>query len=241
MKGVVIHMDDVLVFAESVEEHDTILREVLQRLHAEGVTLNKGKCVIGANCVQYLGHILSDTGISINPQRVEAITKFPRPTSKTEILRFLGMFNFASLIPTKALDDLTPRLQRFRMRLMTYKYNVIYTPGKDLAMADALSRAPIEDSAPKQDELMLETDAHVRTIIETLPINEVQPIDNPVEDETNHPVESEPQTEPPPSGTPVRVQVSSGTPVRVQVQDNKVSMGRPVRTKVKPKRSEDYV
>ncbi|KAG5878407.1 hypothetical protein JTB14_029680 [Gonioctena quinquepunctata] len=56
------------------------------------------------------------------------------------------------ILQTKALDDLTPR--------------------KDLAVADALSWAPIEDSAPKQDELMLETDAHVRTIIETLPIKD---------------------------------------------------------------------
>ena len=47
-----------------------------------------------------------------------------------------------ALLHSKQLDELTPRIQRFRMRLMHYKYDVKFTAGKDLATADSLSRAP---------------------------------------------------------------------------------------------------
>ncbi|XP_064483051.1 uncharacterized protein K02A2.6-like [Ornithodoros turicata] len=48
-----------------------------------------------------------------------------------------------SLFSTKQLHDLTPRLQRMRMRLMRYTYEITYVPGKDLLAADALSRTPL--------------------------------------------------------------------------------------------------
>ncbi|KAG5878731.1 hypothetical protein JTB14_000165 [Gonioctena quinquepunctata] len=153
MKGVVIHMDDVLVFAESVEDHDTILREVLQRLHAEGVTLNKGKCVIGANCVRYLGHILSDTGISIDPQRVEAITKFPRPTSKTEILRFLGMVNFAREAQNNVFG-------KIKLKLQNSPFLAYFDPNKKIIVSSDSSSYGLGACLMQYDE-----DINVRQIV----------------------------------------------------------------------------
>ncbi len=47
-----------------------------------------------------------------------------------------------SILQTKPLDTLTPRLRRFRMRLMRYNYKVVYVPGKSVAVGDALSRSP---------------------------------------------------------------------------------------------------
>ena len=47
-----------------------------------------------------------------------------------------------SLLGNKNLEELTPRLQRFRTRLMRFRYTISHVPGKDLIIADALSRAP---------------------------------------------------------------------------------------------------
>ena len=47
------------------------------------------------------------------------------------------------ILQTKPLDDLSPRLLRFRLQLMRYFYNIIYVPGKKLVIADALSRSPL--------------------------------------------------------------------------------------------------
>lgn len=47
------------------------------------------------------------------------------------------------LFGLKNLDELPPRIQRFRMRLMKYSFNICHIPGKDLIIADTLSRAPL--------------------------------------------------------------------------------------------------
>lgn len=82
MEGVVLHMDDILIFAESTEEHDRILREVLRRLEKEGITLNKSKCLIGMESVTFLGHRISKEGIEIDKDRVKSISTFRRPQIK---------------------------------------------------------------------------------------------------------------------------------------------------------------
>jgi len=46
------------------------------------------------------------------------------------------------LLQTKNLDYLTPRIQRFRMRLLRFSYIVVFVPGKQLTIADVLSRRP---------------------------------------------------------------------------------------------------
>ncbi|UYV69910.1 K02A2.6-like [Cordylochernes scorpioides] len=59
------------------------------------------------------------------------------------------------LIPifsTKNLDEMTPRIQRLRLRMMRYSYSIHHTPGKDIVVADALSRSPIEISHEKDPE-----------------------------------------------------------------------------------------
>ncbi|UYV77098.1 K02A2.6-like [Cordylochernes scorpioides] len=59
------------------------------------------------------------------------------------------------LIPifsTKNLDEMTPRIQRLRLRMMRYPYSIHHTPGKDIVVADALSRSPIKISHEKDLE-----------------------------------------------------------------------------------------
>jgi len=72
------------------------------------------------------------------------------------------------LLATKDSDEMTPRLQRFRMRLMRYDYTVRYVPGKLLVAADALSRSPLaEVGDPEFEE---EVSDHVCHIPSSLPV-----------------------------------------------------------------------
>lgn len=77
-----------------------------------------------------------------------------------------------SLLGSKALDSLPVRVQCFRLRLMRFKYTISHVPGKDLAVADALSRAPLSEV----DESLFaqEVDAYVRGIVDYLPISETR-------------------------------------------------------------------
>jgi len=91
---VFVYIDDLLIASRTREEHLVHLREVLQRLEENGLVLNGEKCVLGVREVEYLGHVVSSGGIRPLPERVEAITCFPRPTTSKALQRYLGMLNF---------------------------------------------------------------------------------------------------------------------------------------------------
>jgi len=74
------------------------------------------------------------------------------------------------ILGTKGLDSLTPRLQKFRIRLMRFSYDIVYTPGKDLATADALSRAPLKLTGKHEDEQ--EVEACVNFVVEQIPASD---------------------------------------------------------------------
>ncbi len=77
-----------------------------------------------------------------------------------------------SLLGGKALDDLPPRIQRFRMRLMRYNYTVNHVPGKSLWTADTLSRAPLKTARAHTDTSLLEdTNIYVDSVISNIPVS----------------------------------------------------------------------
>ena len=96
LDGVVNSIDDILIFAETKEEHDRRLRKVLERLADTGVSLKRSKCRIGVTKVKYVGVFLTGNGTETNPEKVEAITKMPYPEDKQSLQRFLGMVTFFS-------------------------------------------------------------------------------------------------------------------------------------------------
>ena len=74
------------------------------------------------------------------------------------------------LLTTKRLDDIPIRIQRFHMRLMRYYFDIVHVPGKQLIVADTLSRAPLAEADP--GDLEPETIAYVNVIMESLPATE---------------------------------------------------------------------
>lgn len=101
--NVLMVVDDILIYGQNVEEHDKTLRTVLGRLKSAGITLNKDKCIIGVQEIDFLGHRISEQGISILPERVDAIANFPVPKNKETLLQFLGIVNYiGKFIPNKS-------------------------------------------------------------------------------------------------------------------------------------------
>ena len=72
------------------------------------------------------------------------------------------------LLSTKNLDDLPPRVLRFRLRLMRYNFSIVYTPGKFLYIPDALSRSPLPQSGDQYD-LQEPVEAFIANIVSVLP------------------------------------------------------------------------
>ena len=63
LEGVETDIGDISVWGRSQEEHDTRLKNALNRCEQIGLTLNKDKCVINSNSLIYIGHELSSEGV----------------------------------------------------------------------------------------------------------------------------------------------------------------------------------
>jgi hypothetical protein len=82
-----VYLDGLLVASCGVEEHSLHLRDALRRLQANGLVINREKCVFECS-VEFLGHSVSAAGMSLLLDLVDAIRKFPWPVY--EICRPFG-------------------------------------------------------------------------------------------------------------------------------------------------------
>ena len=86
--GVLCHIDDVLIYGSTTEEHDTRLRAALSCLQTAGVTLNADKCLFSQTSIHSLGHVIDKNGVHPDPERTTAVQKMEapkRPHTTTEV------------------------------------------------------------------------------------------------------------------------------------------------------------
>ena len=93
LPGQVCQVNDILVFGETQEQHDHRLADVLERLQKANVTLNVEKCKFGQDKVQFLGHVVGNGGVEVDPNKVEAISEMKAPRDISQLRRFLGVVN----------------------------------------------------------------------------------------------------------------------------------------------------
>ena len=89
-----VFIDDIIVFSDTIEEHLEHLRMLFARLRRIGLKLHPGKCTFARREVLYLGHVISAEGIGPNPEKVEAVKRFPVPTSVKGVRQFLGLASY---------------------------------------------------------------------------------------------------------------------------------------------------
>ena len=93
-KFIIVFIDDILVYSRSREEHEEHLRITLQLLRDHQLYAKFSKCEFWLTEVIFLGHVVSGEGIKVDPQKVEAVANWPRPTTVTEIRSFLGLAGY---------------------------------------------------------------------------------------------------------------------------------------------------
>ena len=89
-----VYLDNILVASNTVEEHEVHLEQILKRLQQHGLVLHLEKCVFFATSVEFLGQHVSAEGISPLGACVAAIAAHPNPSTKSQLMSFLGMLNF---------------------------------------------------------------------------------------------------------------------------------------------------
>ncbi|WVZ80864.1 LOW QUALITY PROTEIN: hypothetical protein U9M48_028306 [Paspalum notatum var. saurae] len=93
-KFVVVFIDDILVYSKSEKEHEEHLRIVLNRLREHKLYAKFSKCVFWLKEVSFLGHILSEKGVAVDPSKVEDVLNWKQPETVTEIRSFLGLVGY---------------------------------------------------------------------------------------------------------------------------------------------------
>ncbi|KAL0557224.1 hypothetical protein IC582_005742 [Cucumis melo] len=91
---VIVFIDDILVYLGSKEKHAEHLKIVLQTLRDRELYAKFSKCDFWLDRVVFLGHVVSVEGICVDPQKTEAVDKWERPTSVTEIRSFLCLAGY---------------------------------------------------------------------------------------------------------------------------------------------------
>ncbi|GFX29192.1 retrovirus-related Pol polyprotein from transposon 297 [Trichonephila clavipes] len=88
------YFDDLLIASSSEDEHLDHLHQIFSRLKDNGLKLNSDKCVLCKASVKFLCCLITAEGVKPLPDKVEAITNFPKPDTISQLRRFLAMLNF---------------------------------------------------------------------------------------------------------------------------------------------------
>ena len=89
-----IYLDDIIVIGKTFEDMINNLDCVFKRFEDSGLKLKPGKCQLFRREVEFLGHIVNESGVGTDPKKIECIKKWPTPTSVTEIHSFLGLCSY---------------------------------------------------------------------------------------------------------------------------------------------------
>ncbi len=92
--SVVVFIDDILIYSKTKEEHDKHVRQVLDLLRQHKLYAKRSKCKMYRQSVEFLGHVVSERGIEMDPSKVQAVSEWPVPGSAKDIRCFLGLAGY---------------------------------------------------------------------------------------------------------------------------------------------------
>jgi hypothetical protein len=109
-----VYIDDMVVKPAEFSSHIADLRKTFDKMSRYGLKMNPRKCAFGVSAGKFLGFVIHEHGIEIDPDRIKSIRNVGPPTCKVEVQKFLGKVNylrrFISNLAGK-IDAFTPILR----------------------------------------------------------------------------------------------------------------------------------
>ncbi|KAA5591127.1 RNA-directed DNA polymerase, partial [Pseudomonas aeruginosa] len=89
-----VYLDDIVIYSYDLKSHINNLSKVFERIRNYNLKLQPEKCAFLRKEVGYLGHIINEEGVKPNPDKIQAVAKFPTPKSPKDIKSFLGLVSY---------------------------------------------------------------------------------------------------------------------------------------------------
>ena len=90
----IVYIDDILVPGVTWAEHLQNLRQVFERLRSANLRLKSKKCQLAEREAEYLGYVISEEGLSTDPEKIRAVKEFPVPHNIKTLRSFLGLASY---------------------------------------------------------------------------------------------------------------------------------------------------
>ena len=93
-QGVVVYIDDILIYSQTLEDHVILVQKVLQRLRKYRMAISLEKSVFHVKKVNFLGYVVATDGVTMNEKKVDSIKFWKALASVRDIQIFIGFANF---------------------------------------------------------------------------------------------------------------------------------------------------
>ena len=175
---VVIYLDDILIYLNNMSKHHRHVKEVLKHLHKAGLYAKAEKCEFHSESVEYLGYILSPSGLTMPDNKVKIIQDWLEPKKVKDIQSFLDFTNFYCRFIFNYLDIVIP-LTRLTRKDIPWKFNSSCQDAFN-SLKKLFTSAPILTHWIPDAQLIVETNASDYALTAILSIvnkdNEVHPV-----------------------------------------------------------------
>ena len=162
---VLAYLDDVIVLGDSFDSHLHNLAVVFERFREHNLKLKPSKCSLIKTQVKFLGKIVSDKGISIDPGNTSKVQDWPEPRSVNEVEIFLGFMNYHREYIKTYADIAAPlyQLTGSRGKTKEFKWGIEHQVAFD-HLKLAMTTAPVLGYPKGSEPFILDTDASDRAI-----------------------------------------------------------------------------